>query len=283
MSNRNRKKRRRGKGKTGKTQPQQQWPSPCPPVASTGNRIPCQSPENRNGQLSMDLLFPGNEKTGPQIALFNLPRVSTCPGASAPCIKHCYIKRTNRFPQVVPSHEKRYEASLLETFAEEMLVDIRRSKKRMIRIHTSGDFYSQQYITDWENIITQTPDVAYYAYTRSWRTPELLRQLDRLRRLPNMQLWWSADRETGPPPEGFVTYMSEDDSDIPQFDTSLIFRVKQDTVRLTLGGVNVCPLESGRPVLKENGLTCAKCRVCFSNVLSLMAYKAARIDPQQPN
>lgn len=216
----------------------------------------------------MGLLFPGNTKTGPQIALFNLPRVDTCPGATALCVKHCYIKRTNRFPQVRPSHQLRYEASLKDDFVQKMVADIVKCRKKILRVHTSGDFYGEKYIADWVDIVKQTPETAYYAYTRSWRVPRLMRQLDRLRRLPNMQLWWSSDSETGAPPEGVVAYMSVDDSDIPEFGASLVFRVKRDTMRTMVGGVNVCPLESGQPKLKENGLTCAKCRLCFSNALT---------------
>ena len=230
-----------------------------------------ESIEDKDIQFSKSLLFPGNSRTGPQIALFNLPRVDTCPGATALCVKHCYVKRTNRFPQVEPAHQARYEASLKDDFAQRMVEDIVRSRKKILLVHTSGDFYGEKYIADWINIVEQTPETAYYAYTRSWRHPRLMRQLDRLRRLPNMQLWWLSDRETGSPPEGVVAYMSVDDSDIPEFGASLVFRVKRDTVRTSIGGVNVCPLESGKPESMERRITCDGCRMCFSNVLAFMA------------
>ena len=216
---------------------------------------------------ALGLLFPGNSKTGSQIALFNLPRVDTCPGATELCIKHCYVKRSNRFPTVSPTHQERYRASLEDDFVDRMVGDIVKSGKDVIRIHTAGDFYSEKYIADWVKIARRTPGVAYYAYTRSWRCKKLVRHLNRLRRLPNVQLWWSSDKETGSPPEGMVAYMSVDDNDIPQFDATLVFRVRRSTVRKKIGGINVCPLESGRPELKKRGLTCAKCRICFSNAL----------------
>ena len=215
----------------------------------------------------LGLLFPGNTKTGQPIALFNLPRIDTCPGASALCIKHCYVKRSNRFPQVSPSHKARFEATKQADFVDRMVHDIKNSGKKIIRIHTAGDFFSAKYTADWVKIAKQNPEVAFYAYTRSWRCSDILRQLDRLRRLPNMQLWWSSDSETGSPPEGFVAYMAVTDDDVPAFDTTLVFRVQRKALCKTIGGVNVCPLESGRPELKERGLTCAKCRICFSNAL----------------
>lgn len=237
-----------------------------------GNMQACSRHDSEHGlsgrpQMSDSLLFPGSTRTGAEIALFNLPKIDTCPGASALCIKHCYVKRSNRFPQVKPSHQARYEASLRDDFVEKMVADVERSGKKIVRIHTSGDFYRQKYIADWVKIIRQTPSVAYYSYTRSWRINELRRNLDRLRRLPNMQLWWSSDKETGVPPEGRVMYMSVEDSDVPGFEASLVFRVKQDTVRTSVGGIKVCPLDIGSPEDEAKKITCAECRICFSQAL----------------
>ena len=214
------------------------------------------------------LLFSGNLKTGTPIALFNLPRVLTCPGATDVCQKHCYAQKSSkRFPGSDPSHQLRYEASLRPDFVEVMVADIIRSKTKFVRIHSSGDFYSAAYIAKWIKIIQKTPDVVYYAYTHSWRCPGLIRRLDYLRRLPNMQLWWSADSDTVEPPEGLTAYMAVTDEDVPDYEVSMIFRVLRKKKCLKIGGFKVCPLESGRPELKAGGMTCASCKLCFSNAL----------------
>ena len=210
-------------------------------------------------------------KTGPEIALFNLPRITTCPGKSKLCVKHCYVRPSQRFPVVNRLHEERFKASKKDDFVDRMVDDIIKSKTRVVRIHTSGDFYSAKYIDDWVKIINRTPNVVYYAYTRSWRCDDMIKQLDRLRRLPNMQLWWFSDQETGSPPEGRVAYMAIDDDDAPKFDASLIFRVKRKTEKLMIGGVSVCPLDNGKPELRARGMTCSNCRVCFSLALEFMA------------
>jgi hypothetical protein len=35
-----------------------------------------------------------------------------------------------------------------------------------VRIHDSGDFFSEQYLYDWLAVAEQTPDVLFYAYTK---------------------------------------------------------------------------------------------------------------------
>ena len=124
---------------------------------------------NNDVDFSESLLFPGNSKTGTPIALFNLPRVLTCPGATDVCQKHCYAQKSSkRFPGAEPSHQRRYKASKRSDFVEVMVADIIQSKTKFVRIHGSGDFYSAAYIAKWVDIIQKTPYVVYYAYTRSW-------------------------------------------------------------------------------------------------------------------
>ena len=39
---------------------------------------------------------------------------------------------------------------------------------KTIRIHSSGDFYSQEYLSMWYNIIEKFPDRRFYAYTKNY-------------------------------------------------------------------------------------------------------------------
>src|SRR5262249_48906495 len=70
-------------------------------------------------------------------------------------------------------------------------------------IHTSGDFYSAPYITMWAGLCDVHLEHSFYAYTRSWRVPELQPALNQLRARPNMTLWASTDDTTGPGPQGW--------------------------------------------------------------------------------
>lgn len=213
-----------------------------------------------------NLMTRGNTKLGPSIGVFSLPRVGTCPGASELCISHCYAKRFNRFPQLEARYRKQYEATKRDTFVARIIEEIRDNDFTKVRIHVVGDFYSAEYTRKWESIAKQLPAVVFFAYTRSWRDRKMLRFLERFRRLPNVQLWWSADRETGQPPEGQVAYMAVDDDDEPQFSADLVFRVKRSTVRLTVANVPVCPKERGTP--SSDKVTCSRCRLCYSRALA---------------
>jgi hypothetical protein len=52
-----------------------------------------------------------------------------------------------------------------ETFVDEMAAEI--GTATHVRIHDSGDFYSQQYLDSWIAIARKRPDVVFYAYTKS--------------------------------------------------------------------------------------------------------------------
>ena len=219
---------------------------------------------NKDVQLSKSLLRPGGTQTGTSIASFNLDRVLSSPGLTNVFQKHSWVPSSRRFPGVDPSDWAREYESKRPDFVERMVPEIIRWKRKVVRIHGTGDFYSNKYIAKWIDIINKTPDVAYYARTHSWRCPYLRQRLGELRRLPNMQLWWFSDREAARPPEGLVAYLSTDDEDAPKYGASLIFRVKHDTEKLEIGGIRVCPLQSGRPEIETGGMTCEKCRICFS-------------------
>jgi hypothetical protein len=75
---------------------------------------------------------------------------------------------------------------------------------RLLRLHVSGDFDTVDYINTWIARLTQRADVTMWCYTRSWRVPELLPALERLRALPNVQMFASMDVSTPElPPKGW--------------------------------------------------------------------------------
>ncbi len=135
------------------------------------------------------------EKTGAamgrRIVAFNLPadyafetadgaRMNTCPGAQA-CRGVCYAKQ-GRFilPSVMRPRLENLKASQGPDFVPELLIALDKSGADTVRIHDSGDFYSQQYLDSWIVITTARPDVTFYAYTKSLhlnfeRAPENLR------------------------------------------------------------------------------------------------------------
>lgn len=152
----------------------------------------------------------GNTKTGTSGTLFatvlvwNLPSVVTCPGASEWCLSGCYTadQREDVFP--ISSWRGNWGAFLEspDSLAQLILGQLDDcTPKVAVRIHSSGDFFTVDYIQWWLKIVRSRPEVSFWAYTRSWRLPELRGALEELRQQPNVQLFasWDASMPQTPP------------------------------------------------------------------------------------
>lgn len=153
----------------------------------------------------------GNNKVG-RVWTFSQPSVITCPGASIWCQEHCYARRLERFRvncrqaylrNLALSHEP-------SKLVEKVLTTLPEDAQHM-RIHVGGDFYEVQYVRAWLTICQARPDTQFWAYTRSWNVPELLPGLERLRALPNVELFGSTDRNMSLPPNGWRAAFIEGD------------------------------------------------------------------------
>jgi hypothetical protein len=126
----------------------------------------------------------GNRKIGMGVFTYSRPagrESGTCPGSTEECEAICYAKRI--VGPVFLGYLRNRGADVPEIPQE----------AKLLRLHVSGDFDSSEYIENWIDQLTRRPDVTCWAYTRSWRVPELLESLERLRALPNMQLFASMD------------------------------------------------------------------------------------------
>jgi hypothetical protein len=214
----------------------------------------------------MNLLSKGNGKIGPGIWAFNLPAVETCPGISAACDRCCYARRSRwTFPNVRRTLAWNLRVARQPHFTGEMVEEISRRKVRVLRLHSSGDFYDAEYVGKWIEILTTSPAVRAYAYTRSWRVPAIRPALDELVTLSNVRLWYSADLDTGMPEKVHecvrVAWLLEDADDPVPAGVNLVFRNHplrrrpQRRIGLTL----VCPTEQGR----GRSTTCTNCAICW--------------------
>lgn len=122
--------------------------------------------------------------------------VNVCPQAGA-CVKVCYARNgTYNFPTVKAAHVRNLEAvqddlggwvtdlcnelsaKRFRPTGEPRLPDLPRdhltpevaalldSGAACVRIHDSGDFFSDEYLLAWLTVATLTPDVLFYAYTK---------------------------------------------------------------------------------------------------------------------
>lgn len=73
----------------------------------------------------------------------------------------CYAASSERFPGVRSSRWKNYNDILNG-------IDIQIPKQaKNIRIHGSGDFFSQEYFDKWLTVCKNNPDVNFWAFTKS--------------------------------------------------------------------------------------------------------------------
>lgn len=116
------------------------------------------------------------KETGKAVFNFGIPAfrsasgLMTCPNASN-CVNGCYARSgTYRFKNTLNAYETRLTATQADNFVDLMNAEIkyyaRVYNNLFIRIHDSGDFYSQEYAFKWFEIMRQNPAVKFYAYTK---------------------------------------------------------------------------------------------------------------------
>ena len=89
----------------------------------------------------------------------------TCPFADA-CVKFCYAKKgAYIWSNVQPAFEKRYQLSKTDDFVNKMNQEIIKKKPDYVRVHDSGDYYSNAYLRKWLAIAIHNPQVRFYSYT----------------------------------------------------------------------------------------------------------------------
>lgn len=118
-------------------------------------------------------------------------KVITCPSAGK-CAIICYARfGAYRFRQVRERHVANldYVVNDLEGWERAMTAELgaRRFQGKWIRIHDSGDFFTDDYLAAWLRISRRQPKINFYAYTK---------EVERFRRLV----------EPNPPPNFFWVY-----------------------------------------------------------------------------
>lgn len=181
--------------------------------------------------------------------------VGTCPGATTECQSICYAARP------VTERGAVYQMWVRNSTADDIPTELPPGCT-LLRLHVSGDFTSVAYILNWRDLLDRNPQVTTWAYTRSWRVPELLPALEQLRGLPNVQLFASMDSSTVEmPPVGWRRAWIDGDE---RADTAYYAqqephfrRTEHNHLTSDRTPTLVCPEETKR---KAN---CEECRYCF--------------------
>lgn len=141
---------------------------------------------------------------------WSLPSKITCPYATELCKKRCFAKKNENFDGVRKSREMNFEESNKDTFAADMIVTLEdfiskskyKSKKIFVRIHTSGDFYSCDYLKRWIQIadyFNGNNKILFQAYTKSMPILiEYLNGYDKSLSDINIHFVWSVWHDTAP-------------------------------------------------------------------------------------
>lgn len=141
----------------------------------------------------------GNNKTGysggvyDKVLVWNMPYVITCPGASELCKKVCYnaaypINENSMLNYNLFCHDSKILEEKICEYLETIM-----DNRIGIRLHSSGDFFSKEYIDMWTRIVKRYPTVKFWAYTRSWVIPELKKAIKELENNDNISVYYSWD------------------------------------------------------------------------------------------
>ena len=135
----------------------------------------------------------GNSKIAKSVLTFTLP-THVCFGANQQC-KNCYAVQPEKMFKVVrDKRQKNLELTATFDFAERAIEQIRESKKKVVRLHESGDFYSELYALKWITIAKALPEVRFYTMTKKLKRFE---NLQKFAELPNVNVINSITEDGG--------------------------------------------------------------------------------------
>lgn len=210
------------------------------------------------------LLSQGTDKLGRTIYGWSVPAITTCPGRTSTCSRLCYATHgrfvTHKVQQLM---QWRLQQCKKPEFVASMVDELFRRGILVCRVHVAGDFFSPAYTAKWIEIVSKSPNVKFFGYTRSWRVAKIEPYLRALAALENMKLWYSADIDTGYPP------CVPDRVRVAHLQTSATEAVAGDLVFQIRGlrklelplAVPVCEQET--PEGRKRGVNCANCAVCW--------------------
>lgn len=139
----------------------------------------------------------GNKKM--TIPIFSIPAVKTCPGSTALCRRYCYAKKAEElFPNVVTKRARNLQLAKSPEFVESLIKELGTAPLiPYVRIHESGDFYSQEYLEKWYEICGRMKNKTFLAFTKAF-------DLDFSNKPRNLKLYYSVfpDSDTSKIPNG---------------------------------------------------------------------------------
>jgi hypothetical protein len=125
------------------------------------------------------------------IKIFNLSPVETCPYAyDCQKIYKCYAISLEEYRPDFKAQNK-YNFDLLRKHHKSIdkmadLIDSSLPKAKIIRIHSSGDYFNENYLKAWINVARNNKNIIFYSYTTS--IPFWINNLEEINSLENFKL-----------------------------------------------------------------------------------------------
>lgn len=206
----------------------------------TRAKLTVNIPDTRGVEISR--YGKGNLKIGPNVYTYSMLPITTCPGSTEWCRESCYAKRV--------VDEEGIVSYIWDLNSRTPDVPPIPNDCKLLRIHVSGDFNSVEYIEQWIKRLEERPEVQVWAYTRSWRVPELLPHLEKLRAMSGVNLFASMDESTEEmPPDGWRRAWIDGDKRLES-----VSEHNQRTIDYKPS--YICPEETGR---KKDCESCGYC------------------------
>lgn len=119
--------------------------------------------------MKLKLLTAGNAKI--KCLSFSLPVDKCCKKICSGCYS---LKAEKLYPNVLKKRNFNYNASIDDKFIDIINNDLniannsktKITNTKICRINTDGDFFSQEYIDKWTEIVSKNTDTSFYCYTK---------------------------------------------------------------------------------------------------------------------
>jgi hypothetical protein len=146
--------------------------------------------------------------------------------------------------------QEEMEVILAETIAS--FIEHNKGRDLTFRLHTSGDFFSEEYARAWANTITKHPNIRFWTYTRSlWAVPLLMD-------CSNLSMYISSD-----PVNYKEARLVYDVCHLGHTNVGICFMGNKGTEPTEEKWV-VCPEISGKLKSESSKGACAKCKLCMT-------------------
>ena len=189
----------------------------------------------------------------------------SCPSMTSVCEKVCYANKLEKiykgFRDLVLHNWnllKDADHDTMENLLQDMLNDFKKDCEKweapkLFRIHSDGDFFSDEYAFVWKHVILNNPDIQFWVYTRVPSAANILKGMD------NLSLYFSTDKDNKE-----IAISLNKEKGIRLAYLADTFAIGQADLKEMIGKPGAkCPEnKKAIPLIDKGGSACVKCSLC---------------------